>query len=35
MKRVHRAATNGPADLLAFVAAIERLTDSTTNREKS
>lgn len=26
LARVHRAATSGPADLLAFVAAIERLT---------
>jgi uncharacterized protein YutE (UPF0331/DUF86 family) len=27
MRRVHRAATDGPSDLLSFVAVIERLTD--------
>jgi len=33
MKRVHRSATNGPADLAAFVAAIERLTEPTRSSE--
>jgi hypothetical protein len=32
MTRVHRAASQGPSDLLAFIAAIERLAEPADRR---